>query len=436
MRRFTIAIMALMWVGVLWAQQPTGSLIRESDTLTYTYTPLENPLPDSAAIEVPDTTKRPGFFKRVINYFAEANVDRTFEKKIDYTFIGGPSYSSDTKFSIGLMGAGLYRTDRTDSLTPPSDVTLFGSASITGFYVLGIRGNTLFKHDKNRLIYRVSFASRPSNFWGIGYNDGAHKPHIEYTEKLTRVEATYLHRATTNFYVGVDFRFHYVNGRGFDRHLPAEAGQTQEEKDKFLTEHYLYGMKQEYLSTGIGVVAQYDSRDFAPNAYKGLYIKAEAMILPKGLGNMSHTLWKFDFTVSGYQRLWSSGVLAMEAHGEFNSSKTPWPFMARMGGDIRMRGYYEGRYTDLNMVTAQVELRQRIWRRISGAVWGGAGTVFSGIGPYADPHMNERAFSWSHILPEVGVGLRWEFKNRVNIRFDFGMGKDSNGFVVQINEAF
>ena len=69
-------------------------------------------------------------------------------------------------------------------------------------------------------------------------------------------------------------------------------------------------------------------------------------------------------------------------------------------------------------------------------MWGGAGTVFSGIGPYEDSWMNERSFSWSQILPEVGLGLRWEFKKRVNIRFDFGVGKDSTGFIVQINEAF
>ncbi len=427
MRRVALLCFVLLCGWSLTAQQRVETLIRENDTVRYTYVPLDDPFPEpERERESADTTRRPGFLTRVVNYFAQANEDRTFEKKIDYTFIGGPSYSSDTKFSIGVMGAGLYRTDRTDSLTPPSDITLFGSASITGFYVLGIRGNTLFKHDRNRLTYRLSFASRPSDFWGIGYNDGAHKPHIDYTEKLTRIEATYLHRIAKGFYAGTDVRLHYVNGKNFERHLP--EGSTMEE--------YLYGMRKEYLATGLGIVAQYDTRDFAPNAYRGVYIKAGAMILPKGLGTVGKSLWKFDLTVSGYQRLWSSAILAMEAHSSFNSKGTPWPFMARMGGDFRMRSYYEGRYTDLNMVTAQAELRQHIWRRISCAVWGAAGTVFSGIGPYSDPWLNERSFSWSHILPEVGVSLRWEFKQRVNIRFDFGLGKDSNGFIVQINEAF
>ena len=78
-----------------------------------------------------------------------------------------------------------------------------------------------------------------------------------------------------------------------------------------------------------------------------------------------------------------------------------------------MRGYYQGRYTDNDMITFQVELRQRIWRRIGCTFWGGAGNVFSDL---------ER-FDWSETLPNYGVGLRWELKKRVNVRLDYGFGK-------------
>ncbi len=71
-----------------------------------------------------------------------------------------------------------------------------------------------------------------------------------------------------------------------------------------------------------------------------------------------------------------------------------------MGGSQRMRGYYQGRYTDNDMITFQVELRQRIWRRIGCTVWGGAGNVFNSLD----------RFDWSETLPNYGVGLRWELK--------------------------
>ena len=100
--------------------------------------------------------------------------------------------------------------------------------------------------------------------------------------------------------------------------------------------------------------------------------------------------------------------------------------LARLGGNYRMRGYYEGRYTDRDMITVQAELRQKIWRRIGCVVWGGAGNVFPTL---AD-------FRWSQTLPNYGAGLRWEFKNRVNVRFDFGFGRKTSGFLFNVNEAF
>lgn len=387
------------------AQGRSEMLIRGSDTLVYTYVPLEA----ESAAEVADTVSgRRGFLHRFVDYFEKANVDRTFEKKMDFSFIGGPSYSSTTKLGLGVMAAGLFRTDRTDSLTPPSDVALFCAGSITGFYSVGIKGNTIFKHDRNRLIYKLNFYSQPSDFWGMGYWAGAHNPKSTYSEKKSSIDIRYLHRMARNFYVGALLGFEYVKGI------------------KFTCEEYLDGMRTRYAETGMGLLAEYDSRDFAPNPWRGVCLSLNAVLYPKGLGSCPTTLWRVSFTASTYRKLWTGGLLAMELYGEFNSSETPWPFMARMGGDSRMRGYYEGRYTDLDMMVVQAELRQHIWRRFSGVVWGAAGNVFSRFS----------RFDWSETLPNYGVGIRWEFKKRVNVRFDYGFGRDTNGLVMQINEAF
>jgi outer membrane protein assembly factor BamA len=103
-----------------------------------------------------------------------------------------------------------------------------------------------------------------------------------------------------------------------------------------------------------------------------------------------------------------------------------------MGGSSRMRGFYDGRFNDRNMITFQAELRQNIWRRIGATVWGGAGNVFESFD----------TFRWNQTLPNYGIGLRWEFKKRVNIRIDYGFGRKDNfgrmihSFMFQINEAF
>lgn len=414
----TIASFALSIIGINAQELPEVKFLSDNqDTVSYKYTPLtpEEQLAVAPIEEADSSSKRPHkVWKKINGYFQRANQDRTFEKKFDVTFIGGPSYSASTSLGIGVMAAGLYRTDRTDSLTRPSDVTLFGAVSITGFYTIGIRGNTIFYHDKNRLNYKLQFSSKPLDYWGVGYNNGASDRNIEYYENFYRIDLDYLHRLARNFYGGFQAGFHYVKGRGKGRY-------TREDLIAMTN-----GQRVQYNYAGIGAVLEYDSRDFAPNPYRGLYVSGSVMFYPEFLGNCDNNLWKAEFAASTYQRLWKTGLLAAELRGEFNSQETPWPFLARMGGNERMRGYYEGRYTDVNLITLQVELRQRIWRRISGVVWGGAGNVFPSFGE----------FSWSEVLPNYGIGFRWEFKKRVNIRFDYGFGKGCSALVMQINEAF
>ena len=111
------------------------------------------------------------FFKKFLDYFNDANKEKK-NKKFDFSVIGGPHYSSDTKFGLGLVAAGLYRTDSADTILPPSNVSLYGDVSTVGFYLLGVRGNHLFPQDKYRLNYNLYFYSFPSLYWGRGYDNG------------------------------------------------------------------------------------------------------------------------------------------------------------------------------------------------------------------------------------------------------------------------
>jgi hemolysin activation/secretion protein len=97
-----------------------------------------------------------------------------------------------------------------------------------------------------------------------------------------------------------------------------------------------------------------------------------------------------------------------------------------IGNNEIMRGYYDGRYIDKSLVNATVELRQHIYKRHSAVCWVGAGEVFS----------NNTHFALKRILPNFGIGYRWEFKKRVNVRLDLGFGKKETGVIFSINEAF
>lgn len=411
----TILLLTVSHFGVAAQTDNSGYIVRGVDTLRYGYTPLQ---PAAAETHDADTLHfaakvRKPFFRRVIDYFGESSRDKTFEKKIDITFIGGISYSQTTSLGLALMAAGQYRLDRTDSITQPSNISLYGNVSLTGFYAVGISGNTFFPH-RGRMNYEVQFSSQPTDFWGIGYDmgrDNANK--TDFSRKKVMVSAQYLYPVLKNTFVGASLDFNFTRGLF---NFTDSAEQLR----------YLRGERHSYTATGLGLLAQYDSRDYITGPSRGLYLSIQGKVFPKVLGSCDNTLLSAVVQADYYHSLWRDATLAVDLYGEFHNRMTPWTLLARLGGSYRMRGYYEGRYMDNNLVTATLEIRQRIWRRIGCVVWGGAGNVFGSFG----------AFEWRQTLPNYGFGLRWELKHRVNVRVDYGFGRKTSGLVLNINEAF
>lgn len=352
--------------------------------------------------------KRPGLFTRIINYFGDANKEKP-KKKFDVNFIGGPYYSSDMKLGLGLVGAGMYRMNGCSKEMQPSNVSLFGSVSTVGFYMLGIRGNNLFPKDRYRLNYSMSFYSFPSYFWGIGFyqgNNDVNKTKIKRFQ--SKLKAEFLFRLGKEFYLGPVLVWDYARAQDVNK-------------------DYMYlfdGMSLVQRNYGVGASVQYDTRDFISNASRGIYAYLSQTFRPSWLGN-DQAFSTTEFQLRGYKSVWKGGILAGELKGMFNFGNPSWAMMAELGGSNSMRGYYEGRYRDKHSMSVQVELRQHVWRRNGITVWAGAGNVFH----------DSRTFK--KILPNFGIGYRWEFKKRVNVRLDLGFGKSGqNGFIFNINEAF
>ena len=133
-----------------------------------------------------------GFIERVKDYFKESNTEKQ-NKRFDFSVIGGPHYSSDTKLGLGLVAAGFYRKNLADSLTTPSNVSLYGDISTVGFWLIGIRGDHIFPHDRQRLDYNMYFYSFPRHFWGIGYGAGsAASDYTDFRELYLRASIDYL----------------------------------------------------------------------------------------------------------------------------------------------------------------------------------------------------------------------------------------------------
>lgn len=349
------------------------------------------------------------FLKKIYNsvykYFTESNQVKE-EKRFDFSIIGGPHFSSDTKLGLGLVASGLYRVDRQNLSLPPSNISFYGDVTTTGFYLLGIRGTTIFKEDKYRLGINFYFFSFPSKYWGIGYANGNRKDDYTTYKRLEKqIRIDFSRRLFQNTYIGATGLFRHVNAKDF--------------KDV----SFLEGEKPDIATQGFGLFMTYDSRDFLPNPYRGTYARFEQLFFPDFWGNKFK---RTEVLFRQYNKIWKGCILASDLQGTFNYGNTPWSMVALLGGSYQMRGYYEGQYRDNNIIQTQIELRQHIYNRHGVAVWGGAGNVFP----------NFHHFKWKETLPTYGIGYRWEFKNRVNVRLDYGIGKGQSAFYFNIDEAF
>ncbi|MEG1982927.1 MAG: hypothetical protein RR037_04260 [Alistipes sp.] len=420
-------------------------------------------------------TKRPSFFRRIINYYSQSNVDRTFEKKIDISVAPGPNYSSDVGFGLGVMAAGLYRLDRTDSITAPSNITIYSNITTKKFFLLRFSGNNIFMKNRNRLSYSSAFVYFPAAFYGIGYQSGqsGYVQSLDNIMVIVRVAAST--RLFKSAYVGVSVGFDYTRakpinkypGRSTFEEMTAHKDQLQGDQKKlydiyesglFIPEYttpfqnYINGLeanpafgipkiqgtheKMNALNVNVGAFLQYDSRDFITDARKGIFFKAEARYYPKALGNSRNSFGKILVQFDFYQKLWKGMVLAYDLYSDFALGTPSWHMYAQLGGTERMRGYYQGRYRDRNLVETQVEFRQKIYRRHGIVGWIGVGNIWG-----------KDSFQWGHTLTSFGVGYRFEFKNRMNIRLDYGWGnygnqnffwdkKRSSAFIFSASEAF
>lgn len=361
---------------------------------------------EDGKVEVKKNEKK-SFITRLLDYFNDAN--KKNDKRFDFSIIGGPHYATDTKLGLGLVAAGIYRSDPTDSLLLPSNVSLFGDVSTVGFYLLGVRGTHIFPRDRYRAVYTLYFYSFPCKFWGMGFDMGDNDDNKSDMKRWqVHVKGSFLWNLGSNLFLGPSLAYDYIIGKDMER------------------PELLAGMDRHTDNYGVGFTFMLDNRDNLTYPHRGYYVNLTQMVRPRFMGN-DYAFSTTELQMNAYQQPWRGAVLAEDIRSTFNFGNPSWGMMAQLGGSSAMRGYYEGRYRDKHMIEVTVELRQHVWKRNSITAWLGAGTVFPKFS-----QMRSR-----HILPNFGLGYRWEFKKNVNVRLDYGFGKSGQrGFLFNINEAF
>lgn len=351
-----------------------------------------------------------GIFKKIVNYFRDSNKQKP-NKKIDFGFIPGPNYSATTGLGLGLLGTATYSADHTDPTLPRSNASVYSNMTTAGFFMVGLRGNHIFPHESFQLDYKVNLSTFSTSYWGMGYANADNDDNeTDYRCNRINAMARFMVKLAPNTYIGP-----FVNYR---------VTQASDVNEDF---SYLWQGQDKTIHTyTAGLSFTYDSRDFMLNASEGVFVQIDQTFTPRCFGNGKYNFSTTEATFATYGKLWKGAILAGELHGQFNYGHIPWSQLATVGSNDRMRGYYEGRYNDKNVIEGQVELRQHIKGRNGVVAWVALANAFPDF----------KNIAWRYTLPNAGVGYRWEFKKRINIRVDYGFTRNGGGFIFNINEAF
>ena len=362
---------------------------------------------ESSSTDTIGVTPRRSLFTKIGDYFKDSNKEKE-PGKFDISFIGGPHYSKETQFGIGILAAGLYRHANQPE-APVSNVTLYSDFATVGSYLIGIRGNHYMTDSRIRLDYKAYFYSIPSYFWGVGFNEGSivgNKTKYKKRQAQCTVEMKY--RVNSAVYIGPILEFDY-----FSAIKPASVLPWT-------------GYPLTTYSYGAGAAVSYDTRDNLTAPKSGVMLMVKSIGYPR-IASHSRPFGITSLEACWYQGLWKGGTLATRAYLSMAHGKEiPWGLLPAVSGET-LRGYYGRRFCDKNEMEVLVELRQHVWRRNGLVAWAGAGEVF----PKFSRLMMRR------ILPSFGIGYRWEFKKNINIRLDYGIGRfHESNFIFAINEAF
>ena len=322
--------------------------------------------------------------------------------------------SIETGWAFGIVNSLTFRPFKHDTNTRTSSLQGIGIYTSNKQLICVLNGTTYFKKEHYVLNYQISYSKFPDKFWGLGkYADKSNMENYSFRQFY--------------FYGHLQRKIkgHFFGGGILEHQRVMDVSYTQ---GGIFDQQKIVG-RNGYRVMGIGASITYDTRNhaFVPN--KGSFAQVSLTHFNPILGS--------DFLYSNliidakkYIRVYKNQVLALRTYGFFNlGSEIPLRSQASLGGANEMRGYYDGRYKDNNMILAMLEYRLPLYKRFGAAFFCSGGNVGNTLS-----EVNFEAFKFCY-----GSGIRFALnrKEKLNIRIDYGFSiSKSSGLYVQIGEAF
>ena len=295
-----------------------------------------------------------------------------------------PTLTSDPKLgtSLGLTGGYIHQFD---SDSTPSILLASGSYSNTDSRVLALFGQAFFDSDRQKMIVGVvdgRIENDYDDFLGSGIP-------IQTTDVLSAEFARYYHVVDGNWYAGIQaISTNYTIGaEGLLEGILDFIGITG------------------FDSNGLGLVAEYDSRDVSRNPTSGRQFELSNFAYRESLGG-EESFDVYQSKYSEYRTIREDHVLAWQLAGR-------WTRDAPIGGysSINLRGYIRGNYLAPNYTHAQVEDRISFTSRWGMSVFAGLACLYDGFSDCGDSENLFASIGAGAILvlkPQAGIVMRAE----------------------------
>ena len=335
------------------------------------------------------------------------------KKKLSVTPFPALFYSPETGFGYGVIAVPVYNFGH-DTLTRNS------TGQVLVYYTTEKQASAQLSYtiytnqERYAILGETNYYDAPIYYYGTGnFNTEADKSLISY--KLLYTQNRILKQLKKNIFLGGQFQV-------------IRVGQAEYEPELSLLERRPETELNGYTAVGLGPSFLLDSRDNSINASAGAYVEIGSFFNGKSMGS------EFNFTrhtldLRKYKTLSKRQVIAGQLKSIFETGNVPFRELACFGGHRTMRGFYEGRFRDKQMLMAQAEYRLQVLKR-SGLV------AFSSAGQVAEKPGN---FNLGRTKVAGGLGYRFMLntKEKINIRIDYAWGTGgTSGLYFAIGEAF
>jgi len=345
--------------------------------------------------------------------------------KPKFTPFVAPVYTPEVDFMVTVGGLLSFKVNALDSLLQRSSVPFSAGYSTNKSLSVNFRPYIYGRNDKWRIFGNLWLKNMPDNYWGVGFQNGKNVLKTDTTTAYQRfwwqIDFNFIRKVAKNLFVG---------GK-----LDLNSTKASNLNSRMLEDEFVVRQGTEFKNSGIGAIIQYDSRDFSVNAYSGLYLSLTATAFRSFLrGTTYYNEYLIDYRQ--YKQIKRPGrTLAWQIKMELNTDDVPWTDMALLGTPFDLRGYIAGRFRDKSVTLLIVEYRHMFMRKTpnkKGSYNSKHGFVtWIGTGAISPLVRNSTNF-----LRNAGIGYRFEIQERMNVRLDYGIGEDSNGFYISFNEAF